>query len=487
MPTPNIVYICSDQHSFRFTGYAGHPLVQSPSMDALAERGTVFSSAYCGSPVCVPGRACLMTGMYPSDCNSFCNSTVWDGSYPTWGTLMGKAGYHCVATGKFDLDAERELGFECMTVTNGHAIDADITSLFRRPLLGFRNGQRAGMDGGTREEPHRDKKYTDIATDWIHEKSRGIDGPWLLYAGFSQPHSPFRCLPEHFEKYPLDRIDLPDFTNEEREQMHEPYQMRRSNPSTSVPVPEQNLRRMRAAYYGMITELDDYIGQIVAALESTGQLDDTIVLYTSDHGESLGEHDLWTKGNMFEDSAHIPLVMAGPGIPSGQTVDTAVAHVDLVPTMLDIAGGDTPDHLRGHSLIPLMSGEPGNHPGFSYTESHSGGNVTGSYLIREGDWKYIHFTWFDDLLFNVAEDPMEKINRIDDPDVSEILDRLRERLHSQVQPEALTRRAFQVQRDFLDSYVASKTEDELTAAFESRMGPGFARAMAVKCKSGSMG
>tara|TARA_Y100000588_G_scaffold184394_2_gene198258 strand:+ start:1070 stop:2533 length:1464 start_codon:yes stop_codon:yes gene_type:complete len=487
MANPNIVYICSDQHSFRFTGYAGHPLVQSPNLDALADRGTVFSSAYCGSPVCVPGRACMMTGMYPSDCNSFCNSTVWDGSYPTWGTLMGEAGYHCVATGKFDLNADRELGFECLEVTNGHAINADITSLFRRPLLGFRQGQRSGMDGSTRTEPHKDKRYADIASGWIHEQSRQIDGPWLLYAGFSQPHPPFRCLPEHFDKYPLDQIDLPDVTDGEREQIHATYQLRRSNPSTSIPIPEENLRRMRAAYYGMITELDDYIGQIVAALESTDQLENTIVLYTSDHGESLGEHDLWGKGNLLEDSAHIPLVLAGPGVPGGEQIDTAVAHVDLVPTMLDLAGGQNPLALRGHSLLPMISGAEGDHPGFSYTECHAGGNVTGTYLIREGDWKYMHFTWFGDLLFNVSDDPMEKLNRVEDPDAAEVLERLRERLHSQVQPEALTRRAFETQRDFLKAYVDTRTEDELAAAFESRMGAALARAMAVKCKTGSLG
>ena len=107
---PNIVYICSDQHSFRYTGYAGHPLVKTPNMDRIAKNGTVFAITYCGSPVCTPGRACLMTGMYSSDVGSYCNSTPWDGSHPTWGTRLSRNGYQCHATGKFDLN-EFERGF----------------------------------------------------------------------------------------------------------------------------------------------------------------------------------------------------------------------------------------------------------------------------------------------------------------------------------------------------------------------------------------
>ena len=484
---PNIVYICSDQHSFRFAGYAGHPLVQTPNMDRIADRGVVFENAYCGSPVCVPGRACLMTGMYASDCNSFCNSTVWDGSHPTWGTLMGEAGYPCYATGKFDLNLDYEMGFEMMEVTNGHCRNADITSLFRRPLLGYRERSRAGLDGGIREEPHRDSKLAKIAVDFIQEQSPDIEGPWLLYVGFSQPHSPYRCLKRHFDLYPLDEIDMPDVTDQLLEELHVVYQLRRSTPATSVPLAEDCVRRARAGYYGMVTELDGYIGQVWDVLEATGQLENTVFLYTSDHGEALGEHGQWGKSTLFEDAAHIPLVMCGPGLPVRTTVETPVAHVDLVPTILELAGGEVPEQLRGHSLLPLMQGEADDHPGFAYTENHSGGNITGSYSIRKGDWKYIHFTWYDDLLFNLAEDPGEHNNRAEDPEAQDVLKELRDLLHSQVNPEGVTRRAFEVQDEFLKQYVAERTEAELVAAFESRMGSGMARGLAAKCKVGAIG
>ena len=123
---PNLVYICSDQHSFRFTGYAGHPLVQTPNLDRIARQGVTFTNAYCGSPVCVPSRACLMTGMYPSDCGSFCNSTVWDGSHPTWGTRLSNAGYDCRATGKMDLNLDFDMGFQETDTRNGHCRNPDI-------------------------------------------------------------------------------------------------------------------------------------------------------------------------------------------------------------------------------------------------------------------------------------------------------------------------------------------------------------------------
>ena len=129
MPKPNIVLVCSDQHSSRYTGYAGHPLVKTPNLDRLAAQGTAFSNTYCGSPVCVPGRACMMTGMYPSDEGSYCNSTVYDGSHPTWAQRLSDDGYECWATGKFDLNSDFPTGFREVETRNGGEFPAHF--LFR--------------------------------------------------------------------------------------------------------------------------------------------------------------------------------------------------------------------------------------------------------------------------------------------------------------------------------------------------------------------
>lgn len=130
---PNIVFICSDQHSYKYTGYLGHDLVKTPHLDRIARRGVVFTDTYCVQPVCVPGRSSLMTGMYASDCNSFCNSTVWDGSHATWGKRLSQSGYYCRAIGKMDLNDDFDTGFEEIETSHGHRHNPDVTSLFRRP------------------------------------------------------------------------------------------------------------------------------------------------------------------------------------------------------------------------------------------------------------------------------------------------------------------------------------------------------------------
>ena len=207
---------------------------------------------------------------------------------------------------------------------------------------------------------------------------------------------------------------------------------------------------------------------------------DTLFIYTSDHGGMLGEHGLWYKNNLYENAAHVPLVMAGPGIPAGKVVDTPVAHVDLVATLLAWAGSETKDNLRGHSLVPLMDDEPEAHPGWAFSESHSEGNVTGSFMIRKGEWKYIHFTWYEDLLFNLSEDPGEFVNRVGDPSAQDILAELRRILDSQVDTEQVTKDAFAAQDRVRGELAEGKTVEEFASLLERRLGKGQAMALAHK-------
>jgi choline-sulfatase len=206
-----------------------------------------------------------------------------------------------------------------------------------------------------------------------------------------------------------------------------------------------------------------------------------VFIYTSDHGEMLGDHGLWYKNNLLDPAARVPLVISGPGIPKGKTIDAPVAHIDLIATMVEWAGGDGAE-LRGHSLAGLMADDAGSHPGFAYSESHSEGNCTGSFLIRKGDWKYVHFTWYDDLLFNLAEDPGEKVNRIDDPKAKPVLEELRAILKRQVDTEQVTKAAFAKQQAMLDDFARKMSEDELAKMLQGRLGKGLARVMAGRAK-----
>jgi choline-sulfatase len=472
---PNIILVLSDQHAYKYCGFMGHPVVRTPNLDKIAARGVVFRNTYCGSPVSAPSRAGMISGVYPSDCNSFCNSTAWDGGIPAWPALMRDAGYHTFGTGKMDAHDNFDLGFvESMNINNSHWKKPDITSLFRRPLC-IRPAARNQVDGRPRATPHRDAQVVK-ATEAFIRRQRGGGKPWVAYCGAHAPHDPFTGLGKYYDYY-LARADMPEVADEELERQHIVFTQMRYHKNLGTPIPAERVRRARAGYYAMITELDGHIGRLWTALEETGQLEHTIFVYTSDHGESLGEHGLWLKNNLYDVAARIPMVVAGANLPRGVTVDTPVAHVDLIRTFLEWGGAETHDRLRGHSLAPLMRGRAGGHPGWAYSESHSEGNCTGSFMVRKGDWKYIHFTWYDGLLYNLAEDPGELRNRIADPAARDALRELREILHAEVDPVALTEKAFRLQRERLDGLASTRNEEQMLDLLRGRLGEGQAVAL----------
>jgi choline-sulfatase len=475
---PNIVFLCSDQHSGPVMGCNGHPIVRSPNMDRLASMGVNFRNTYCGNPVSVPSRTSMMTGMYASDLNSYCNSTPFDGRVPAWTNRLHDGGYHCWATGKLDLERERDYGLVEVQTSHGHSRNPDITSLFRRPVS-YRVDER-GKDGTARNQPSADKETVARGLKFLRGEARRLGKPWMLYLGLQQPHPGFEAMPKYLELYPLERIPLPHIPPGYLDRMPLPFQVLRNFKLISNGVPPGRVRRCRASYYGMISELDAYVGEVIDELEASGEIRNTVFIYTSDHGEMLGEHGMWLKNVLLDNAARVPLIIAGPGFPKGKTVETPVAHVDLAATLLEIAHLRIPSGLRGHSLLPLAQGGQGDHPGFAFSESHSEGNCTGSFMIRKGDWKYIHFTWYGELLFHLKDDPGELNNLAGKPEYAGILRERRSILTSQLDPEAVTQRAFQEQERRLRNFVRAKTAEEFFQMLRGRLGPGQARVLTGK-------
>src|SRR5574340_1081191 len=296
---PNIVFICSDQHCGRILGAAGHPIIRTPNLDRLARMGVLFRNTYSGNPVCVPGRASMMSGRYASDVNSYCNSTVM-GKIPTWGNYLRDAGYNCWASGKLDLTDGADYGFKEVKTSHGHSSHPDITSLFRSPVA-YRANERDNVNGTWQDRKiDSDGQLAQRGIEFIRSQ-KGGGKPWTAYKGMQ------------------------------------------------VPIPQERVRRARAAYFGMISEVDEYVGWVMDEVERAGEMNNTLFIYTSDHGEMMGDHGLWLKNVLLENAARVPLIMAGPGLPKGRVVDTAVSHVDMVATMLDIARATPRDaKLRGH-------------------------------------------------------------------------------------------------------------------------------------------
>lgn len=479
---PNILFICSDQHSYKYAGFMGHKLVKTPNLDSIAKNGAVFTNTYSGQPVCVPGRTCLMTGMYASDSNSYCNSTVWDGSYPVWGKYLSEEGYYTRAYGKMDLDGSLGTGFEEIKTSHEHKKSPDITSLFRNPLC-YRVDERDGVNGKPRSKDHtKDAEITNGAVNFFQKESRNIENPWALYLGYQQPHPPFESNEELFRMYENEKVEIPEVTYDELENLHPVYQQLRNFKGISVPIDTEKIRQATIAYFGMISELDMNIGKVLNALKESGQMDNTYIVYTSDHGESLGNHGLWYKNNLFEDAVRVPLIISGPGISAGMVINAPVSHVDLVPTVLDMVKKKNPDYLRGKSLLPLLEGAYEFKAEAVYSESHSEGNCTGSFMIRKGDWKYIYFTGYDGLLYNLSEDPHEKTNRYYDAECSDILNDLKTELFNRVDPDTITYRAFQKQKKIRDNLAETLTKDELIEKFQKRLGRGQSEILAVQLK-----
>lgn len=449
---PNILFICSDEHNGRLLmgGPGKASPAMTPNLERLASMGVYFRNAYTANPVCAPARAAFMTGRFASDVGSYCNSTAFDGRVPTWGNYLRNAGYYCWATGKLDLTPEADLGFVQHNTSSGHFSNRDITSLFRRPLC-YRIDNRKSVDGKVAEHPKaHDVAVTGAGLNFLQTQAGSLKKPWAAYLGMTLPHPAFTTTQKYWDLYPPDTVSLPNIPPGYLENLPLVYQALRNFDLMSTPIPEERVRRARSAYYGMVTELDANIGRVLDQLEKTDALKDTLVIYTSDHGEMLGNHGLWLKDVLFEGAAHVPLFMAGAGLPRGKVIDTPVSHLDMVPTMLDLAGAPIPSALRGHSLLPMIFGKESDYHGHVFAESHGSGKCTGSFMIRQGKWKYIYFSWYNDnLLFNLDDDPEELINLAGKPEFASVRRELHGVLTSLVDPDKVAEQAFEAQHQVL--------------------------------------
>lgn len=480
---PNILFVCSDQHSGQVLmgGAPGNRVqARTPNLSRLASMGVYFRNAYCCSPVCVPARSAMMTGRFASDVGSYGNATPFDGSVPTWGNYLQETGYSCWATGKMDLTSEKDLGFEQVNTGHGHFRRPDITELFRRPVC-YRIDERHLVDGRMGERGAPDKALIDAGIAFVEAQSAARRKPWAAYIGVVIPHPEFEAPQKYWTLYPPDRMLLPNLPPGYLERLHPVFQVLRDFSMISTPIPEERIRRARTAYYGMVTELDEYLGTMIDELQRTGTLKDTVLIYTADHGEMLGEHGLWLKRILLEGAARVPLIMTGAGLPAGKVIDTPVSHIDLVATLLDLAGVQRPTALRGTSLLPLIAGTPNAGPRYVYGECHTEGNCTGSFMIRKGDWKYLYFSYYgNNLLFNLRNDPGELNNLAGTPEAVSVEREMRDVLISVVDPDSVTAHAFEKQEQVLARLVRDNNADDFCRILEGRLGHGQAAVLTQK-------
>ena len=439
MPTnqpPNLLIIMSDEHAPMYSGPYGHPLVQTPHMDRLAEDGVTFTNAYCNSPLCMPSRMSFMTGKYIHHIGAWDNAAPLRPDAVTWAHLLRDAGYDVVLSGKQHFGGLDKLhGFRTQLARDLHAER-------QHGLTDWENGtppasnpwQGPAQAGpGTTEEIEVDDLAESAALTYLRDPARQ-EQPWALNVSFIAPHFPLIVPQKFWDLYPLEEIDLPNIPDGHLENQHPVYQrMRRM--FGCVDFPEDLVRRARAGYYGLITYLDEKIGRLLQTLEETGQLENTVVIYTSDHGEMNGEHGMWRKSNFYEASARVPLQIMFPDhLSAGERLDEVVSLVDLTATFVDIVGENSSYQLDGDSLIPLIQGTDTDWKDFAFAEYLAHGVKRPMAMLRKGRYKFNYSLGDPPELYDIVQDPGEFHNLANEPKYQTICNEMEKQLFAEWDP-----------------------------------------------------
>ena len=405
MPSqPNILFMIADDHRFDAIGAMGDATVQTPVLDSLMARGTTFRQTHImGSlvgAVCVPSRAAVLTSasLFRSGMQEINRELA------VWPQVMREAGYHTFATGKWHNDKQ--------TFTNSFAEGAKIffggmSSHFEVPVFDY---DASGAYPNTAKyigEKFSTEMFTDEAVQFLQDYD--ASAPFFLYLAFTSPHDPRTPPGEYASMYPPAEIPVPE--NFMPEHPFDNGEMRiRDEVLAPFPRTPEIVQQHIADYYGMISHMDAEIGRVLKTLEATGQLENTLIIYTADHGLAVGQHGLLGKQNLYSHSIRVPSIFAGPGVPQGKTVDALTYLYDVFPTVCELTAVACPDTVEGRSLVPLMHG----------SAERVRETVFAAYrdiqrTVSDGRWKLIRYYVSEETgagtnriqLFDLANDPGE--------------------------------------------------------------------------------
>ena len=445
----NIVFLFSDEHTGTVMGHSGHPVVQTPHLDQLAEQSYTFDNAYCNSPICTPSRLSLLTGRYPHQIEAWDLGAIAARQHKTWGDYLAEADYETVLCGRTHFNGtDRLLGFSERLLddlprwcnTKGHP---------PRRTADDRRGSNSHVTEcgpGDHEHTRYDRKVTDLAVDFLRRKAATPAGkPFLLYCGFMHPHFPLIAPPEFFSRYDPNTLELPDTWNEPLESQHPIIQHLRWAWRNDIPPPETTVRCALAAYYALVSSLDAQIGQVLQAIDTSSLRENTLVIYTSDHGEMGGHHGIWQKQCFYEPAVKVPLMLR---LPSGKTgrVKQNVSLVDVLPTLLEVAGLEKPSDLLGESLLEIAQHQSDKTTRAVFSEYHHRGMLNAGFMLKRGHYKLCYYVGSQPQLFNVDIDPQENDDLAPKPEYAAIRNELEDVLHTIVEPALADARAKENQR-----------------------------------------
>ena len=431
----NVLLIVSDDLA-NLLGCYGDPRAQTPNLDRLAARGVRFDRAYCAYPLCGPSRNSFLTGLYPNSTGILTNGQIFRQTIPaqpSMSQVFRQQGYFAARIGKlYHYNVPNSIG------TNGHDDPASwelelnpagVDRTEEHPKITTLTPNQFGATLSWHASAKGDAEHTDgmMAADaeWVLERcAKQRNRPFFLAVGFFRPHTPYVSPKAYFDKYPVDQMPVVQGVKEDRADI--PPAALASGKKEQDDMTDDQRRQALQGYYASISFMDAQVGTVVAALDRLGLAESTVIVFTSDHGYHVGEHGLWQKMSLFEESARVSLLMVAPGVtPRGAVAKTPVSHVDLFPTLAELCGVKPPENLQGQSLVPMLRDPTKAGRGWALTQVQRGAaggtftreaGATGrrffGYSLRTPRWRYTE--WAEGAegreLYDHDNDPKELTN-----------------------------------------------------------------------------
>lgn len=431
---PNILFVTTDYQTGMDVPGMQHPFIDMPNLGRLCREGAVFTRHHSTAPICMPARKTWTTGQYPHTHGVWENYRHWDDASPCMMRLLKEQGYQTTAVGKLHLGfgphdyrksgLDRWISAEVKGNYGSANQKDDYAAFLARHGMKRDDYLRLGVESEIPQVydwPWDESLHIDA---FVGDQARGVvergelEGPWFLWVSFTGAHNPWDPPKKYSEPY--DRLELPlghtfpgELATKPKDHTRLKYNYTPALPRVWDKTPwlrDPVLQQVRSHYLGNLTMVDKYLGRILDAIEARRELDDTIIMYSSDHGSHLGDHDLIHKGTHYDSSARVPFIVRYPGVIAPRHVHGFSAHVDVLPTMLSMIGAPVPDVLEGKDLSPMLRGEKDS------VQDHVFIEIRGNVSIVTDDWKMGLYPYDrDGDLYDLPADRFELHNVFSDP------------------------------------------------------------------------
>ena len=494
MKKPNFLIVQADQMTALALSAYGNTVTKTPNLQRLADEGVVFTNAYCNFPLCAPSRASTLSGKLASSIGVWDNAAEFSCAIPTIAHYLRELDYYTILCGKMHFIGPDQIhGFNKRLVTDIYpssfawTSDWEAGQHYRPTGINLKAVINSGVCTRSLQLDY-DEEVAHAAQQSIYDLVRFQENsPFMLWVSFTQPHSPYLTTKKYWDLYNENAINAPTVPPIPVEQLDQMSQwLHYGHGGDLDTVEDKHVLTARRAYYGMCSYIDDKVGQLVATLEECDKLEDTVILFISDHGEMLGERGKWFKQYFYEYSARVPMILRWPKLFQPSKVDELVSLLDLVPTVLSLAGGENGQDFEGKDLTPLIQDESIDWDNKVISEYTGEGVLAPCRMLRRDNFKLIYTHGHPPILYDLQNDPNELRDLAQEKAYQTILQELLQELLQDWDAEEINQRCLASQRDRL--FIHRVTQGEPNWAHLHRVDDGQryvrnASAIEVKAKA----